>query len=150
MIVCTLSTPQKQILFQTVSADIVSMAKAGTPFNLKNYVKDIFNLMKKGGFDDGTSLAYASLVPQNIKLLIGMDSSIDDYLEPAVAEIFQAAKKMSDVDFSMKYVGIVSGIDEAGAKEAENELELDDLKKKNAVKTTTSDNGTFFSASLII
>ena len=146
MIVCTLTTPQKQILFQTVSADILSMVKSGTPFNLNNYVKDIFNLMKKGGFDDGTALAYASLVPQNIKMLIGMDSSIDDYLEPAIGEIFQAAKKMSDVDFSMKYVGLVSGGETEGGKEAENELELDELKKKNAVKANTGDNGTFFSA----
>lgn len=146
MIVCTLSTPQKQILFQTVSADIMSMSKAGTPFNLKNYVKDIFDLMKKGGFDDGTSLAYASLVPQNIKLLMGMDSSLDDYLEPVVGEVFQAAKKMSDVDYAMKYVGLVKGIDEAGSKEAENQVELDELKKKNAIKANPTENGMSFSA----
>lgn len=147
MIVCNLDPEQKQVLFQTVSADLMAMSKSGQPFNLKDYVKDIYNLFKKGGFDEPTSITYASLIPQNIKLLAGLDSTIDDYLEPSIGEIFQASRKMSDVDYVLQYLGVAPSAQETqGGKDADRQNELDDLKKKNAIKSTAKENGAAFSA----
>lgn len=138
--VCALTQEQKELLFQTIVADLFDYKKESKPFVLKDYILDIHNLIKESGQDDATSLTYAALVPQYIKLISGQDQSIDDIIEPSIAEVFKLAKQFDDVDVVSKYLfpevkKTAPGLDES----------VDNEKKKKAEKTTPAKNSTVFS-----
>lgn len=144
-IVCEILPKQKDLLFKAVASDLLAMVQEGKKFVLSDYVKDMFNLLQENGLDFQTSIAYAALVPSNIKRLYGQDEQIDELIAAELPTLQDVSKKIKDADYIVQYLGLTPSDPQANQKINEEEEALKKRKEKEAANSANL-NGKVFSA----
>lgn len=144
-IVCEILPKQKDLLFKAVASDLLAMVQEGKKFVLSDYVKDMFNLLQENGLDFQTSIAYAALVPSNIKRLYGQDEQIDELIAAELPTLQDVSKKIKDADYVVQYLGLTPSDPQANQKINEEEEALKKRKEKEAANSANL-NGKVFSA----
>lgn len=130
---CTLTLDQQKKLFKKVYSDL-NNHPIDQPFDFKSYAIDFYNSILGRTQDNGLALSYVSLLPQNIRVNIGVDKDLSKKLGGVFQEIVAQESDFDNLDNVAKFVtpdvNVVENI-----KNTEKALQEDSLNanKQNTV-----------------
>ncbi len=103
--ICALSENQKKRFFSKVFRDLLDMVSNGTPFDLKNYIRSIYQAVKEKTENEALAQTYASLVPTYIKLSYGLgEKPVDKLIVKQLEAADEVEDLLSDIDNVTKYL----------------------------------------------
>ena len=103
---CTLDIKQQEALYATVFADLLDKVKTKKPFDFKDYATNFYNDVFGASKDHALSLAYVSLLPQNINIAYGQDKPIRQMLAKSIGELADLETDFENLDVVEKYLGL--------------------------------------------
>jgi len=146
---CNVSTYQidperKKKFFGMVVSDLLEMVKQGKSFDIKSYMRSVYDdiLTQTGRVDIAT--AFAGIVPSHVKAAYGLnDTAIEDLLIDNLKSVQEVSKRLTSSDELFNYLDL-KPIEDDGS--FDDELEKDKQKERLRLEMSDIKATPFFSA----
>lgn len=125
---CTLTPDQQKQLFKKVYSDLKTNE---APLDFKKYAEEVYDLVNNKLKDSAMALSYVSLLPQNIRLNIGVNKSLSQKFAKNFEEITQLENSFSNLDNVSTYVKDLKRINVGGIVDLEKNIQDNSLRPDN-------------------
>jgi len=106
MAFCNIKTKQAQGLANIIAKDVANKRNAGTPYNVEEAMRNVYNLMIENGQDKDRAVTMAALVPKAVIAQVGQYAPNGAYLAPILGKVGELVSKATDFNSVIEVMGL--------------------------------------------
>lgn len=135
MAFCNIQSKQAEGLAKIIAKDVANKRNAGTPYNIEEAMRYVYDLMINNGQDTDRAVTMASLVPKAVIAQVAQYAPNGAYLAPILGKVGELVTKAADFDAVIE----IMDLKEDYAKKVNDALEAQKEEEQNSEEQPISE-----------